>query len=366
MSSGGFLERAEPAPHALCAPVSVTIVTFNSARHIAQCLKSVLEQDYPRKEVIVVDNASSDDTRAILRNFEGRMRVVFNRENIGFAAGQNQAIALSESEWVLVLNPDVRLMPDFISMIVASAEANPSAGSVCGKLLRMSADGEVPKERLFDSTGIYFTPSLRHLDRGSQQIDDGRYGQFEHVFGASGAAALYSKRMIDDISVSGELFDSDFFAYREDADLAWRAQLLGWKCLYTPLAVGYHVRNVLPANRRVLAPVLNMHSVKNRWLMRIKNMTPGVYKQCWLPATMRDLVVIAGCLLREFTSLRAFPFVVRNARRFLEKRRQIMARRRADDTYMAAWFSYKPVSYPAPQVASKCAENGRMATRSWR
>jgi GT2 family glycosyltransferase len=363
MSSGGFLERVQRAPHAVCAPVSVTIVTFNSDRYIAQCLESLLEQDYARKEVVVVDNASRDETARILRDFEGRVRVVYKRENVGFAAGQNQAIALAEAEWVLVLNPDVRLMPDFISMMVAAGEADLKAGSVCGKLLRMSTDCEIPQERVIDSTGIYFTPALRHLDRGGQEIDDGRYGQFEYVFGASGAAALYRREMIEDISIGGEFFDSEFFAYREDADVAWRAQLLGWKCLYTPLAVGYHVRNVVPENRRVLPAVLNMHSVKNRWLMRIKNMTPGVYRRCWLPATVRDLVVIAGCVLREFSSLRAFPFVVRNLRRFLEKRRQIMARRRASDTYMAAWFSNKPVSYPAPQVASKPPISQGMATR---
>src|SRR4051812_42601463 len=96
--------------------VSITIVTFNSGRYIGQCLESVLEQEYPRKELIVVDNASSDDTAKILGDFEGRVRVAYNRENVGFAAGQNQAITLSEAEWVLVLNPDVRLMPGFISM----------------------------------------------------------------------------------------------------------------------------------------------------------------------------------------------------------------------------------------------------------
>ena len=342
--------------------VSITIVTFNSGRYIGPCLERVLEQDYPRKEVIVVDNASGDDTAEILRNFEGRVRVVYNRENVGFAAGQNQAIALSQAEWILVLNPDVRLMPDFISMMVAAGNADLKAGSVCGKLLRMSADCEIPTKRILDSTGIYFTPSLRHLDRGSQETDDRRYGEFEYVFGASGAAALYRREMIDDISIGGEFFDSDFFAYREDADVAWRAQLFGWKCVYTPLAIGYHVRNVLPSNRRSLPGVLNMHSVKNRWLMRIKNMTPGVYRRYWLPVTLRDFAVIAGCLLREFTSLRAFPFVLRNLRRFLKKRRQIMARRRASDVYMASWFSYRPVSYQAPQIAST-SEGQKLAIR---
>src|SRR6266850_1481333 len=93
----------------------------------------------------------------------------------------------------------------------------------------------VLEEQLVDSTGIYFTPMLRHLDRGSQEPDKGHYLNFEYVFGATAAAALYRRKMIDDVSIQGEFFDPDFFVYREDADVAWRAQLMGWRCLYTPM-----------------------------------------------------------------------------------------------------------------------------------
>jgi GT2 family glycosyltransferase len=145
--------------------------------------------------------------------------------------------------------------------------------------------------------------------------------------------------MIEEISIEGEFFDEDFFAYREDADVAWRAQLIGWKCLYTPFAIAYHVRSVLPSNRRSVPAVLNMHSVKNRWLLRIKNMTGGVYRRYWLPITMRDLAVIGGCLAYEWRSLPAFWLVFRNLRPTLAKRRAIMERRRSSDDQLAAWFS---------------------------
>jgi GT2 family glycosyltransferase len=162
------------------------------------------------------------------------------------------------------------------------------------------------------------------------------------VFGATGAACLYRRAMIDDISIDGEFFDSDFFAYREDADVAWRAQLLGWKCLYTPLARAYHVRSVLPANRRSLPSAINMHSVKNRWLLRIKNMTGPLYRRHWLAITWRDAVVIAVCLLREFSSLRAFVLLARAWPRAWKKRRIIMQRRRVTDDSLSGWFRSRP------------------------
>src|SRR5262249_24498526 len=175
-------------------------------------------------------------------------------------------------------------------------------------LLTIRATFDLPDKQLVDSTGIYFTPMLRHLDRGRQEVDNGHYLNFEYVFGATAAAALYRRQMIDDISIQGEFFDPDFFVYREDADVAWRQQLTGGGCVYTPLARGYHVRNVLPGNRRALPPEINMHSVKNRFLMRIKNMTADLYRRNWFSITARDIVVVAACIVREHTSLKAFWF----------------------------------------------------------
>jgi GT2 family glycosyltransferase len=326
--------------------VSVAIVTFNSARYIRQCLGFVLEQQYAPLEVVVVDNASADQTGDILRDFESRVRVVRNLENTGFAGGQNQAIGLCRGEWVLTLNPDVRLQPDFVSRLVAAGESDNSVGTVCGKLLSMSEDFGIPQQPVIDSTGMFFTPNLRHFDRGSKEPDTGRYDTPEYVFGATGAAALYRRTMINDVSIGQDFFDADFFAYREDADLAWRAQLLGWKCLYVPEAVGYHVRHVLPANRRSVPAAINLHSVKNRFLMRINNLSGRQYLRNFLAITSRDVLVLGGCLLRERSSLKAFPLVLKNLRIAWRKRRAISARRRVSEAYMARWFSPHPVSFP--------------------
>jgi len=142
--------------------VSVTVVTYNSGRFIKRCLESVLEQKYPNLEVIVVDNASTDGTVDILEQFEDTCSIHYNQENIGFAAAQNQAIALSSGEWVLTLNPDVLLLQNFIEELVLAGTVDGKAGTVCGKLLSISATFDLPTPPLPDATAIV-------------RADDGRF-----------------------------------------------------------------------------------------------------------------------------------------------------------------------------------------------
>ena len=134
-----------------------------------------------------------------------------------------------------------------------------------------------------------------------------------------------------------------------------RAQLLGWRAIYTPGAVAWHVRSVLPGNRLAVPAAINMHSVKNRFLMRMKNITGDLYRRNWLSITTRDVVVIGACLIREQSSLKAFWYVVKNWSRVMSKRRAIMSRKRVRDEYMASWFHYKPVSRPASKAKAAAA-----------
>ena len=198
------------------AQVSVLIVTYNSAEHLLRCLESIAQQDYPALEVIIIDNASTDTTGDVLKQFTPPARlpwsVKLNAENKGFAAGQNQAIRQAQGEWLLCLNPDVVLRPDFIRQLVFAAAVDGKIGAVCGKLLRWTP-GEQPEfTSMIDCAGMYFTPNLRHLDRGGEETDQGQYEHAEYVFGASGAAVFYRRAMVQDVSIEGEFFDEDFFA----------------------------------------------------------------------------------------------------------------------------------------------------------
>jgi len=328
------------------AIVCAAIVTYNSERYIRRCLEAVLRQQGVPLEIVVVDNGSTDGTAAVLREFRGRVRVIRCGRNLGFAAAQNRAIRATSTEWVLTLNPDVLLRPGFIRGLVEAGQADPEAGTICGKLLSIGPGFQPLDEARIDSTGIYFTPALRHFDRGWREPDRG-YENLEYVFGACAAAALYRRSMIDDVAIDGDFFDPDFFVYREDADLAWRAQLLGWRTLYTPAAEAFHVRTVTPFNRRSLPAIIRMHSVKNRFLMRIKNLTAGVCRRCWLRMTLRDLLVLGGSVLWEPSSAAAFWHLARCLPRALARRSAIMARRRVSDEELAQWFNFQPTAQQA-------------------
>jgi GT2 family glycosyltransferase len=321
-------------------PVTVGIVTWNSAPVIEACLASVRAQTYAPITLRVADNASTDETRKLLERLTTSEERQYFSENRGFSAAHNALISTSAgtSDFYLALNPDVVLAPHFIARLVDAMGREPRAGSATGKLLRLAdANGHAPDT--IDSTGIVMLPSQRHLDRGADREDTGQYARTEEVFGASGAAALYRRAMLEDTQVAGEYFDEDFFAYREDADLAWRAQLLGWSCLYVPDAIARHGRRVTPERRAALPPEINYYSVRNRFLLRLKNQTAGHAMRFMVPALARDLQVIGYVLLCEHQSLGALRDVIRLWPRTWAKRRAIMARKRRPTREMIRWFS---------------------------
>ncbi len=301
--------------------VSVVLVTWNSAQHLPRCLDAIAQQTWPDVELIVVDNASEDDSLALA----ARAFVIRNDSNRGFAAAVNQGIAASHGEFVLLCNPDAFLARDYIERIVRAFDAaGERFGMATGKLLRAEEPGVI------DSMGIRMTRSGRHFD-----IDR---GDSREVFGVSGAAGMYRRAFLDDVAIDGQPFDEDFFAYREDADIAWRGQLLGWRALFVPEAVAQHVRRVTPERRRQLPAAINMHGVKNRFLLRMKNEGAYLALRNAPFELFRDLIVIIASLTIERTSLPAFAWLWRNRKRVLAKRRLIQGRRRVGDRELARWF----------------------------
>ncbi len=152
--------------------------------------------------------------------------------------------------------------------------------------------------------------------------------------------------MLDEIATDGEYFDETFFAYREDADLAWRAQWLGWSCRYVPAARAFHVRRVLPERRASLPADINMHSFKNRFLLRMKNMDSGTYARLLFPITARDILALLYVLAVERSSLRAIPLLARASPHAWRLRRALRQHRRVSPREIRTWFSNHPTARP--------------------
>lgn len=320
--------------------VAAVIVTSNHAGTLPATLASLAAQREPPQEVVLIDNASSDDTVERATEFVGRLPLELVRwqDNRGFAAAFNEGVRRSTAPWVLSLNPDCRLADDFLAVLTAAAACHPRAGAACGLLLR-GRGAALAASELVDSAGMVMSASGRHFDRGAGLPLRPELCQPAWVFGASGAAALYRRSALDDVAYpGGEVMDESFFAYREDADLAWRLQRRGWACLYEPAARGAHARGFKPEAGRRGLEAINRHSVRNRFLLRWSNADWRWHLACFPAWLLRDLVVIVACLTVERSSLPGLAQAW--ALRRHQRRRGAANHRRAavSSWHVARWF----------------------------
>ena len=340
--------------------VLVSIVTHNDERFLGACLEAVFGQTTPVR-VKVLDNASQDSSREVARSFPVSLKA--SRVNLGFAEGHNANLKEEDFELGLLLNADAILAPDYLERLLPLFERDPRVGMAGGKLWRMAGDGTILRRQgkpVLDSTGIYFTPSQRHFDRGSSRPDRHQFDSRAWVFGITGAALLFHNRMRRDLlEFSGDFLDARFFAYREDADLAWRALLRGWRAIYEPAAQARHYRGVLPSGRRRLAGAIKYHSLKNRFLMRRKNIDWAVRIRCFPFMWWRDLGIAVYLLILERRSLPALVEVWKSRGVLRSGRRLIQSSRRISAWEMSGWFGFRPRARAWPVVAGTAPEAER-------
>jgi GT2 family glycosyltransferase len=325
--------------------VAVCIVTHNSAADLAGCFESIAALSHRPLEVVVVDCASGDGSLEAARAHAPAgipFQAVGLAENLGFAGGMNVAMARTRAPWVLTLNADARPAPDYVDRLLdrAQAQSQVRVGAVTGRLVRpLSPDQPDGEPRRLDACGMILTRNWRHLDRGSGEVDRGQWSTPDRVFGATGAASLFRRAALDDAAVEGEIFDPRFHSFREDAELCFRLRERGWEVAYEPAAVCEHRRFNLPERRSAMPAAVNLHSLKNRYLLRIYHQTAGNLARTFFPTLARDLAALGWVLLRERSSLAAYAWLWRNRLEIVRRRRLILGRRTVPPSAIDRWFN---------------------------
>ncbi|MFH1671751.1 MAG: glycosyltransferase family 2 protein [Candidatus Portnoybacteria bacterium] len=339
--------------------VSINLLTWNGEKYIKDCLKSVLNQNYPNLEILVVDNGSIDNTLEYVREVEEKkksLRIVFTYpKNIGFSAGHNHLISESKGKYILCLNQDVILDDNFVKEAVEILEKDRRIGSVQGKLLRWQVGmptSQKPKgyqvSHVIDTTGLVCLKNRRIISRRQGQLDQDKAEKKEEIFGADGAAPVYRREALEDVALNGEYFDEDFFAYKEDVDLAWRLRLRGWKTFYQPKSIAWHdrtagdnmVRNYLAVikERLKISRFGKYLAFKNGRLLQIKNEQPGIlitHLPWFLP---KEIGAWGYVILFERYTWRAIRDLFRQMPSAFRKRKLIMANKKVSSREMRKWF----------------------------
>ena len=212
------------------ALVSVVIVTWNGRHLLAECLDTLRAQTRPPNEILIVDNGSSDGSQQWVRSHYPEVTLIELAHNTGFSIANNIGIRRATGDYIALLNNDIRLEPEWLASMIAALDTEASLGSCACKMLLYHERDTI------DSAGINLLKNGGGSNRGFRQADNELFQHRAMVFGACAGAALYRAEMLRHIG----LFDEDLFIYYEDVDLAFRAQLAGYNCLYVPEAVAYH------------------------------------------------------------------------------------------------------------------------------
>jgi GT2 family glycosyltransferase len=324
--------------------VIVVIPNWNGAKELPASIDSVLNQSYKDFDLIVVDNGSADESRQIIEDYQckdPRVRGIYLDKNYGYTGGVNPGIDLAIAEkaaYVAPFNNDARADTDWLKHLLAFLESHSEYGIAACSLLH--ADGKT-----IDSTADQYTIWGIPFPRGRDEPANKRFNQSTTIFGASGGASMYRVAMLKKIGS----FDQDFFAYYEDIDLSFRAQLTGWKVAYVPEAIVYHEQGKTSArianrqaNDRSASPFTTKQFMKNLPFILVKDMPAGLL---WRVAP-RFLLAYTIFFLRAFTDHRGKAALQGVALFWLKlpkklwQRRRIQKSRKVSNEYLWSIFTH--------------------------
>lgn len=315
--------------------VSIVIVNWNGGKVFQECLQSLSKIDYPKWELIVVDNGSNDGSEKLPSTFKKThdFKLITNQSNRGFAEANNQGYQKATGKYILLLNNDTRVMPDFLTKLVSRMENDSTLGVVQPKILIMDQPDHL------DNAGSFLTRIgfLHHW--GFMKKDEPEFNREREIFSAKGACMLIRKKVIEKVG----LFDQDYFAYFEESDFCWRVWLLGYKVLYYPQAVIYH--KVGFTIKRLNVVKINYHYYKNRICSLAKNLDGQSLALTMSLHLTISLGIVALFLLRRKSEsawmiIKAIGWNIIHLPDTWRKRRIIQQERKIPDNILWSQLSY--------------------------
>lgn len=332
--------------------VTINIVTWNSRVYLPFCLTSIFQQKYRDFSVLIIDNGSSDGTIEYIQKNFPEVKMLRNTQNLGYARAHNQGIKLTRSEYLLIMNPDIILTPDYLNNIVSAAGKKPDFSFFGGKILKFHFKPQDLREIEFtdkiDSIGLKPFKNRRFINEGEGQADRGQNEVAKEIFGVTGGIIFIRRSDLENLNLMGEYFDEDFFVYKEDIDIAWRALHLSLKSLYIPSAVAYHHRQAKAAksdkkrdiikSRRQKARIINSYSYRNHIFLLIKNeflvnILLNFPYILWL-----ELKKIAYLSIFETRTLKVYKEIFRLWPKMLKKRKLILNSKNCSAKVINKWF----------------------------
>jgi len=315
------MQKADSSFFIRHSTLSVVIPNWNGAHHLPACLDALRRQTYPHVEVIVADNASTDDSLELLKRDYPEVRVMALSRNLGFTGACNAGLRAATGDLIALLNNDTEVDARWIETVVETFARHPEAGSVASKMLLFD------RRDTFHTAGDFYRLDGVPGNRGVWQKDEGQFDTEEHVFSACGGSAVYRRALLDQVG----LLDEDFFFSCEDVDIGWRAQLAGWKCVYAPAAVVYHKLKATGGGT-----VSSYYDGRNFIWLIAKNYPSGLWRQ-YRGLVLRAQLRIAGEALQAWRGaaararLRGMLAGLVGLPRMMKKRSVVQALRRASD-----------------------------------
>ena len=305
--------------------VSVIIPNWNGVEHLPICLDSLRRQTVGGAEVIVVDNGSTDGSLDLLERRYPEARLLPLGENRGFAGACNAGMRIARAAFVVLLNNDTEVDARWLEEVLAAFRRHPEAGMVASKMLLFD------RRDTFHTAGDFYRVDGVPGNRGVWQRDERQYDREEYVFGACGGSAAYRRTMLEQVG----LLDEAFFYSCEDVDLAWRAQLVGWRCVYAPRAIVYHKLSATGGGITA-----SFYDGRNVIYVLVKDYPGDLWRRHWRAVLRRQLLLAVE-------ALRAWRGAAARARlrgqlaglffgvpRMLPKRRAVQRARVVDRRYL--------------------------------